>query len=357
MHCRQALVIALLLLAPVAAHAQQEPKGYAFLSSPMLIITMNPVNPAPGQTVEVTVSSPIADLADSVIRWSVGGSPLAEALGATSITTTAGALGTEKKIRVTADTGGGTVSADASIIPTEVDLLYDANSYVPPFYEGRALPSPSSQVRLHAVPRLVRPKGVAVAASDLLYTWKRNGATLASISGKGRSTATVPAPALFGADTISVDVATADRSLVGNASVRIPSVEPVLVFYEDSPLFGIRFRNALRAEDVAGGGELTIAAVPYFALAAGPNDPRLEYAWRVNGRTIAPDTARPDELTLSSGDGSGKARVDLTVTNATDLSMESRGFLQLTLSAHASGNAGTPGTSDTADDNPFRSQQ
>lgn len=356
MYRRWALLIALLLLAPVGAHAQQEPKGYAFLSSPMLIVTTNPGYPAPGQTVEVTVSSPIADLANSVIRWSVGGTPLAEALGATTITTTAGVLGSEKKIRVTADTGGGVVSADASIIPTEVDLLYDANSYVPPFYEGRALPSPSSQVRLHAVPRLVRPGGVAVAPSDLVYTWKRNGATLANLSGKGRATAVVPAPALFDADTISVDVATADRSLVGGASVRIPSVEPVLVFYEDSPLFGLRFRNALRAADAAG-GELTVAAVPYFALAAGPNDPRLEYAWRVNGRAITADAARPDEVTLSAGDGSGAARVDLTVTNTADISMESRGSLQLTLSASASGGTGARGATNAADDNPFRSQQ
>lgn len=356
MYRRRAILIALLLLAPVTAHAQQEPKGYAFLSSPMLIVTTNPAYPAPGQTVEVTVQSPIADLQNSVIRWSIGGTPLAEALGATSITTTAGALGSEKKLRVTADTGGGIVSADASIIPTEVDLLYDANSYVPPFYEGRALPSPSSQVRLHAVARLVRPGGAVIAPSDLVYTWKRNGATLANLSGKGRATAVVPAPALFGADTISVDIATADRSLAGGASVRIPSIEPVLVFYEDSPLFGLRFRNALRAEG-EGGGELTIAAVPYFALAAGPNDPRLEYAWRVNGRVITPDAARPDEITLSSGDGSSAARVDVTVTNTADLSMESRGSLQLTLSAGASGTSGARGTGNAADDNPFRSQQ
>lgn len=351
--------MALLLLAPVAAHAQQdaqrEPQGYAFLSSPMLIVTTNPTYPAPGQTVVVTVSSPIADLADSVIRWSVGESPLAEALGATSITTTAGALGSEKKIRVTADTGGGVVSTNVSIVPTEVDLLYDANSYVPPFYEGRALPSPASQLRLHAVPRLVRPGGAAVAAGDLIYTWKRNGATLANLSGKGRVTAVMPAPSLFGADTISVDVATADRSLAGGASMRIPSVEPLLVFYEDNPLFGLRFRNALHAAPAS--GELTIAAVPYFALAAGTNDPRLEYAWRINGRTISPDTARPDEVTLSSGDGSGAARVELTVTNTADLSMESRGSLQLTLSPSSSGNAGARGTGSAVDDNPFRSQQ
>lgn len=346
---RAALVVTCTLLGvfPLAAHAQ-----YGLLGSPALLIVTTPAHPSPGQTVQLSVQSPMADLDRSLIAWSVDGKPLSEGPGVTSVAVVAGKLGSELSVRVVAQTDQGVMTATAAIIPAEVDLLYDANSYVPPFYEGRALPSPSSQLRLQAVARVVHPDKGTVAPSDLIYTWMRNGATLTKQSGKGRATVVVPAPSLFGTDTITVEAATADGVAAGGASLRVPSIEPVLVFYEDSPLFGIRYRNALRATDTFAGGELTIAAVPYFALATGPTDQRLEYAWQVNGSAVPPDTERPDEITVSTGGGGGVADITLQITNDADLSMETSGSLHLTFSRGAS----SAGTRDGAEQNPFRGQ-
>lgn len=339
--------VALLVVIAVGFAGRTAFAQIGFLDAPAMLIALDPAHPGPGQTVRLTLQSPVADLARSSISWSVDGKPLVSDTGATDIAIVAGKLGSETEVTATAQTMTGLARATASIIPAEADLLFDANSYVPPFYQGRALPSPASQLRLHAFARIVRPGAGAVAPEELVYTWRRNSSLLPGISGKGKSSVTLPAPTLFSTDTFAVEAATMDGTIVAAATVRVPSTEPATVFYEDSPLFGIRYRNALTAQSVYSGAELTIAAVPFFALANSPADPRLSYEWSVNGRQVERDEKRPDEITLgAASEGTGRADVRLLLTHTVDLTMESIAKLQVVLSR---GGRSTP----ASETNPF----
>jgi len=323
---------------------------YGVLDTPTLLIRTTPLRPSPGDTVHVSVESPLVDLSHNTITWIIDGVELVSESGATTVSIIAGKLGSDTKIVVVAQTESGPVRTEAHMIPAEVDLLYDANSYVPPFYMGRALPSPASSVRLHANARVAKPGSGTIPPEQLIYTWRRNGAVLSRMSGKGKVSITVPAPTLYGTDVFSVEAATSDGGIAAESTVMIPATEPIVVLFEDNPLFGIRYRNALDASVQFFGSELTVAAVPFFALANSPADQRLRYVWRVNGADIPPDEDRPDEITFGTESGGGRADVRLELTHATDLLMES--FVETKLIFTGGGRGTGQGTS-----NPFLRQE
>lgn len=329
--------IALVLVLCIALAAPRAMAQYGTLDTPTLIVKTVPARPSPGDTVHISVESPLVELSHNTITWIIGGVELVSETGATTVSIVAGKLGSDTEIVVVAQTDLGPVQAEAHIIPAEVDLLYDANSYVPPFYVGRALPSPASSVRLHANARVMKPGSGTIPPEQLVYTWKRNGATLSRLSGRGKTSITVPAPTLFGADLFAVEAATSDGTIAAEATVLVPSIEPVVVLFDDSPLFGIRYRNALNTNTQLPGSEFTVAAIPFFALANSPADPRLRYMWRVNGADVPPDKDRPDEVTLGADSGGGRADVRLELTHTTDLLMESFAELRLILSGGGRG--------------------
>ena len=113
-----------------------------------LTISANPTYPGPDSTVTLTAESPLLDLADSTIQWSVDGK---SAGTGQSIQVPLGGLGQETDVAVSVSGDSGSDSASLSLIPASLDLLWEANSYVPPFYQGRALPGSGSTIRVMAL--------------------------------------------------------------------------------------------------------------------------------------------------------------------------------------------------------------
>jgi hypothetical protein len=329
---------ALLLLAPLA-HAQ----SLAGESSDLTIV-MTPSAPAPKTSVTLSVESSILDTANSTITWYAGGSSIGSGVGMTSASIVTGALGHETDVTVSMQTPDGiTARAEIAIIPTEVDLLVDSDSYVPPFYQGRALPSAGTSLRLQAIAHLVHPGGAVVAPSDITYTWKQDGRVVGNVSGRGKSSAVLPSPTLYGTGNVEVDVRSSDNSLAGSASVVLPAIDPAVTLYEDNPLLGITYYHALSSQTVLPDTEMTFAAVPYFAQIQSPNDPRLAYAWTVNGSSVRSSSSDPSELTLNASNSNGVATVGLGLTHSTNIYMSSNGLWNITL-----GSAGSNGLSGTA---------
>ncbi len=304
-----AVPAALVLLSTTPAFAQFYNGGQTALT-----IAESPAHPSPGSRVHLSAESPLLDLAASDVEWTVNGVPAGKG---ESIDITAGKLGQASHVAVSVTGASGNDSASLTIIPASVDLLWEADSYTPPFYEGRALPSSGSTIRLYAIPHILRSSGVEVPASNLTFTWKNNGAVLQADSGVGKSSATIPAAILLGSDVITVDAQTADGTLSGEASVAIQTIDPHLVLYESSPLFGILYHRALQQNDSATDAETTFTAVPYFADALTARDPNLSYEWRINDSPVANDPKDPNEVTVSS-QAVGTAQINLNLSSPRD---------------------------------------
>lgn len=216
--------------------------------------------------------------------------------------------------------------------PASVDILWESDSYTPPLYAGKSLPSTGSRIRLLAIPRLERPGGGYYDANDLIYTWRLDGGTLKNASGRGKSSASLAAPGLFASYTITLEVTTSDGSASGRGEVRIASVEPRLLLYRVHPLHGVEFWRALPATTFVDESEATFAAVPYFAPAASAR--ALTFAWQVNGRSIASDIDEPHTVTLSSETPGTRALLNLTLTNPINILTSAESAWSMTFMPH-----------------------
>ncbi|OGG56533.1 hypothetical protein A3D71_03290 [Candidatus Kaiserbacteria bacterium RIFCSPHIGHO2_02_FULL_55_20] len=334
-HLPAARVIVVALLAvsifffALPAHAQSSLPG----TGGTILLTYSPVSPSPGDTVRLSVRGTSDGVSDSDIVWQVNGKTVAQGKGVDSTPVKVGALGTETQISVTATASDGTTtSAQAVIIPTELDLLVDSDSYVPPFYRGRPRASVGTNLHVQALP-VFRRAGKQVSASSLIYTWRRNDVILGSISGMGRSEATIPVEHLYGIDTISVEARSADGALSHTSSVSFSAYEPVLALYEDHPLNGVLYHRALGASAFVPGTEMTFAAVPFFAPVTTLHDPALDFAWHVNTAAVVTNSATPDKITINAENSSGIALIQLEVTHATNYSLEAKGGWNVTFSS------------------------
>lgn len=303
------LLSAGLLFLALPAFAQVNLTGTSALT-----ISANPAYPVPSSVVTLTAESPLLDLEDSDIEWTVNGKP---AGSGESTQVTLGALGTQTDVSVTVSGSSGSDSAQLSIVPTSIDLLWEANSYVPPFYKGRAVPGSGSSIRVLAIPHFVESGNTGVPSADIDFTWSVNGAVDRAQSGIGESSATFPAAILYGNDVIQVTADTADGSLSGEASVTVTTQDPQLVLYEDNPLFGVMYHQAIPQTSSAAESETSFAATPYFANATSANDPSLSYAWTVNGSPVATDEQDPSEITVNA-QSAGTADVSVSLSNPSD---------------------------------------
>ena len=99
--------------------------------------------------------------------------------GVKEIDVAVGALGSEAVIEARARDGDLEVAGSlVRVVPTEIDLLFESDSYVPPFYKGRAMPSAGTLLHLEAIPRFKRTDGSLVAPDGIIFTWKRGGSVI-----------------------------------------------------------------------------------------------------------------------------------------------------------------------------------
>ena len=305
-------------------------------------IAMTPSSPAPGDTVALSLESPLIDLSQSSVTWYENGKVIDQGTGDTSASVQTGALGQHMTVSAVVQTPDGTsATTQITIAPTQIDLLVDSDSYVPPFYLGRALPSAGTDLRVQAMARFKRADGSYVPSSSIVYTWKQDGRVVGNLSGTGKSSVILPAAPLYGTSEIEVDARSTDNAFSGVASVALPSTQPVVLLYQDSPLFGVMYYHALPETATIGDSEMTFAAVPYFAQASGANDPRLAYAWTVNGSLIAASASDPSEVTLNAANSDGQATIGLTLTHTSIIYMDSTGMWQIALGPGGASESGS----------------
>ena len=312
--------------------------AFAQLSTPgaegAVTISLSPTYPGPNTAVTLTVQSALYDVEQGTITWMVAGKIVAQGVGATTIPITTGAIGSVSQVEADVSTDNGDASAAVNIVPTSIDLLWEASSYTPPFYRGRALPSAGSMITVVAIPHFVRPGGTAVAADQLTYSWKKDGVAIASASGKGKSSATFDSPMLYGTGSITVTAVSSDGALSGQAVLRVADTLPQLVLYEDDPLFGIQYHKPLAKTTSIPETEMSFTAVPYFSPTT-VADPELEYAWNVNGNPVTINAAKPNEITINAVKSSGNAAIGLELTHASNYFLDAQGIWSVTFSRSA----------------------
>jgi hypothetical protein len=271
-----------------------------------LVLSTIPLDPQPGQQVTVTAQSYAADLSQDMLVWTYNGKTIGSSTGQTQITVTAPAAGNTGTIVVTASGSDldSAITASLTLRPGSVDLLWEgADSYTPPFYKGRALPSSQGIIRVVAVPSINAPR-------QMSFDWTQNDNALPSQSGFNKSSLLFQNDSLVSTEHISVTESGGNFS--GNGSVDITPGDPGIVGYINSDGY-IDYANGSTGNFNISGTGTIIHLEPYFFSALHSIDTYLTFAYTDAVGNVLPSGDSQNELRLSAPAGGGLSQFNVSI--------------------------------------------
>ena len=292
-----------------------------------LSLSINPEHPRPGESVHFTLRATSVDLNRTTIRWSVNGNTVENETN-TTFTTTASEVGSVKTISARVSTQrDGSASITKTIRPQSVDILWEANTFTPGWYQGKALFTPKSTLTFTAIPYMILPGNVRANNTNLLYTWERNGNPLIDHRGVGKQTATIPLSDGRTTD-IGVTVETIDGRYKAHHEITVEPEEPELIFYESHPLLGLLFNKTLGNEHHMQEQEITLTAIPFFFSTTFPNSFLMNYEWELNNNEIF--TQQNQETFRNENGEGGTAHITVEARNEENYSQRAENDIAIT---------------------------
>lgn len=311
------IIICTVFLCTTFAHAQSQSLGQINQMLPLGVdLEIIPPNPGPNESVSATIGSFDTDLDSATVTWSVNGKVVKSAKGLKDFTFTTGNMNTTTNLSVTVRSARGeSVTKTFSFRPASVDLLWQTTGYTPPFYKGKALFSYQNKIQFIALPHIT-VGGREVPPENLIYNWTKNGSALPDYSGYGKNTYTMVGSVIARPIEIEVTVTSPDTNAVGSASTIVGITEPMILMYEKSPLYGIRFeKTLLNTFTLEGTKEIEVLAMPFYFGVTNASDLALNYTWSINNRAIQ-DGQNTTSRTLRQAEGtSGQTRISLSIEN------------------------------------------
>jgi hypothetical protein len=294
----------------VAAHAQ----SIGSAPTPVQFI-VTPEVPGPNQSVSIQIQGVGTFLGEAAITWQLNGKTVKTGTGERSYSFTTGAVGSQSRVYVSINSASqGTIVHDFTFLPSTVNLIWEADTSVPPMYRGKALFSAGSFVTVTAFPQVVAG-GSSASAGSLSFQWKRNGTPTPEQSGKGRNTFSFDGDQLKSSEVVSVDVYVGSTRVAQGAIV-ISAETPVVLFYARDPLRGTLFDATLPSAISLSAKEITVQAQPYFFSNQSVARGSLSYDWKINGQSASGPDAQRGILTLrQTGTGAGQANIGVSVQN------------------------------------------
>lgn len=276
-------------------------------------IILTPASPGANENVSLKIESFSFDLNSSEIIWAVNGVIKDKGFGKKVFSFKTGSIGSVSLIKAVIKTKEGeTVEKTLVVRPAGVDIIWEADSYTPPFYKGKALYGYQNLVTVIALPNIINSNGVKINPENLIYKWTKDGKVLGGVSGYGKSKFSFSKSILSRPDEIEVEVTSSDKKIKASGNITIEPIEPKVVIYENNPLYGIIYEKAISGEFKLNGNEITLITTPYFF---GKNDvgQKIIHDWKMNGRSI---NNKQDEIqaTFRNSEnvrGSTKISVDL----------------------------------------------
>jgi hypothetical protein len=292
-----------------------------------LDIRVSPTTPAPGARTTVTLTSTSFDLGSSQIAWTLDGNASAAGPGERSFTFTMGPAGRSTVIGITVTPRqGARITRTLTFRPASVTLLWEADTYTPPLYKGRALYSAGAGIRILAIPSVLTSSGASVPSSELIFKWQIGEQAYADRSGLGRDTLLITGSQLREEELVGVTVLRRDGSEAAAAAIRIPATAPLARLYRADELRGVRYERALAGEEPLTTTETTIVAEPYFLSGNARMQPGFTYAWSLNGKEVEPQGEDRTVITLRQQGGEGRATLEFSVeSNAYSKLLQSAG--------------------------------
>lgn len=275
------LTLCIFFSAPTAGQAQ-----LLGISENDVSVGIYPENPQPKDPVTVTIETYSFNLDNSTTKWYVNGTLAQEGKGLKTLTFQVGNLGQTTNLRIVINSDKGTLTKNIAINPSIVTLVWEADTYTPPFFKGKALFSHQSTITFMAQPQLI-VGGRTLNPANLIYTWSKEGTVLGSQSGYGKQTLSLTGSVISRSMKVMVEVQDPSTGAQGSGVIQVDPIEPEVVAYVVDPLYGVQYNKAIRGSLPLSGKEVTLTATPYFFSNAESDSGSVSYNWSINGNTIS----------------------------------------------------------------------
>ncbi len=287
------------------------------ISESAIFMKISPENPAPGENVNISLSSYTANLDTVLIMWSLNGSTTSSGNGKKTFSTRVGEVGSTTSIVATIFLPDGEIEKRVTLRPSSLTLLWQAHdSYTPPFYRGKALPGADTDIKVVAMPELQNTINYT-SHKNLTYEWKKDYNNDQEASGYGNNYIIYTNDYLERVNTIGVTATTIDQKYSSSGQVSIPSFKPKLSFYRVDSKLGTLFNKEISGTHFINEQDV-IRAVPYFMSPKNIQVPTLVFRWYINDNLMNISNLYKTKIPLKVGEGiSGKSKLRLEIEDST----------------------------------------
>ncbi|MFH0846353.1 MAG: hypothetical protein V1851_03090 [Patescibacteria group bacterium] len=274
-------------------------------------INLNPEFPNANSNINAKAEFYLTDLDRATIRWYINGVLKKEGRGEKEFSFQTSDFGKSTQLSVTVSSENiGTAKKEIIIIPADVDVLWEAETFVPYFYKGKALNTHESIIKLVAFPNFIDLNGNKISDQNLIYTWEEDGKNLTDKSGYGKNILSITGPQLFRKSIITLEVSNLDKNIKSKKIISLKSFNPEIIFYEKNPLLGVLNNKALEKNSEISNEEINIIAYPFFFST---QNNQISYNWTVDENKI--DTQKNEIIIRNTNGETGFSTVSLEIKN------------------------------------------
>jgi hypothetical protein len=283
---------------------------------------VTPLFPKPNERVNIRIWSGFFDTDTALFSWSIDGKVALQGRGENELDFVMKDLGQITTITLFIEPDGGVgFSKTYQFASADVPLVFDAQTYTPPFYKGRALLAEKASYKVVATPRVPDGRGGTIPKDELIYSWKRNGNFAGLKSGLGKYVFSVNGDDLEYEEKIEIEIKNkAGTSYARNTLILYPK-RPVLYFYEVHPLFGALYSKELSnlKNYVLTNKEINITAEPFFfPIESGKIIPNTFFTWKSNGIAVTSGIGQ-NTVTFRNEGKNGTALIETKAQSPTSI--------------------------------------
>lgn len=283
-----------------------------------ITVELEPRVPGPYEKVDLTLKSFVINPDTSYITWIVNGENVGAETGLKRMTVTTGDIGEPVfiEIRIRYQQLEEVVKR-IRLQPGSLDVLWQAeNSYTPPFYRGKALPSSESTLKVLALP-------FDFTENDQYnYIWEYQAQVDQASSGFRENIYRIDNRFFDKGFLIDVTATRRDGGFQATQELSLPRYDPEVHFIAYDP-FGTK-QKIQNGSLIIDDEYVLLEAVPYyFSTNFFSRDVLLEWEIdRVPYFSDPGDDLRYNQIFLSPADGSGSSRVEAKILHDKKLLQE-----------------------------------
>ena len=284
--------------------------SYAQTQTNDIVLAINPQYPKVNQGVTASVSSYTTDLNKAKISWILNGQLSIESVGQKKFSFNVGDVGTQTTIEAQIQASDGSfINKKIVISPMDIDMLWEAqDTYVPPFYKGKALIPSQGMIKVVAMPN-------SIGSEKYAYNWKQDDNSKTDSSGYGKNFYSFKNSYLETSNTVEASVSDLYGNNIGAGKVTVQTSFPKILFYEKDPLLGTKWEKSLDDGFTINPNGVTFVAEPYFFSPKNLSSSVLNFKWSLGSSEISTPTT-PNELSIKPENGqSGQSSVSLSIDN------------------------------------------